>query len=119
MEIGSIYACIAGDHRYASTVTVYLNDDEGCSATVTRKETGAVGGMDGPGGAYDAGVYARVEIENPTGAKLVRAIKECFDDVIRTYGRPSKNFTWKVYGRTVAKGLSAAKANAALTEAAS
>lgn len=117
MEIGSIYACIAGDHRYASTVSVQLNDDG--SATVIRKESGAVGGMDGPGGAYDAGVYARVEIENPTGAKLVRAIKECFDDVIRTYGRPSKNFTWKVYGRTVAKGLSAAKANAALTEAAS
>ncbi len=111
MEIGNIYACIAGDYRYGSRVTVTLNANG--SVTVVRKESGAIGGMDGPGGAYDAGVHARREIEKPTPKKVVEAIWDCFDTTIREYGKPTKNFTWTVPGAR-AKGLSQAKAKAAL-----
>lgn len=117
MEIGRISACIAGDHRYTSRVKVELNPDG--SVTVLREEMGAVSGMDGPGGSYEAGVYARRKIENPTGSKIARAVKDCFDTTITVYGKPSKNFEWRVYNRIIAKGVSAKKAQMALDEAAS
>ncbi len=115
MEIGRISACIDGDYRYNSRVTVNLNPDG--SVTVLRKESGACGGMDGPGGVYDAGVFARREIAKPSGSKIARAVKDCFDTTITAYGKPSQNFEWRVYGRLIATGVSATKAQKALDEA--
>ena len=115
MEIGRISACIDGDARYTSVITVVLLDDG--SARVERHETGACGGMDGPGGSFDTGVRASRGLVKPTGPALVRAIKECFDMTIRAYGKPTKNFEWRIHGRSIAKGLSAAKAKLALAEA--
>lgn len=114
LELGRIYACIAGDYRYGSTVTVTLNDDD--TVTVERRESGAVGGMDGPGGAYDAGVYFSRTIEKPTPRKVIDTVWESFDVTIREYGKPTKNFTWSVRGYR-AKGLSQAKAREALAAA--
>lgn len=115
MEFGRISANIAGDYRYTSRVTVDLNPDG--SVTVKRHESGAVSGMDGPGGTYEAGVFARREIAKPTGSKIARAVKDCFDTTITEYGTPSKNFEWLLYGRVIAKGVSATKAQKALDEA--
>jgi len=115
MEIGRISANIAGDYRYTSRVIVELNPNG--SVTVVRRETSAVSGMDGPGLSYEAGVFARREIEKPTGAKIARAVKDCFDTTIICYGKPSKNFEWRVYGTIIAKGVSATKAQKALDAA--
>jgi hypothetical protein len=109
-KIGWIYANIAGDHRYGSCVAVFR--DAAGEVGVERSENGAVGGMDGPGGAYP---MLPKEIKflgtDPKPADLVRAIKEMFDDTITRYGKPTKRFHWCT-GKT---GLSAALAREALS----
>lgn len=111
-QIGYISACIAGDYRYTSIVKV-LQDEDG-AVTVQRLENGAIGGMDGPGGSYGCGVREAVKLEKPTPANVVRVVRALFDETIRRYGKPSKEFTWYTPKGRV-KGISAAKAKLALS----
>jgi len=122
-RIGSITADINGDSRYTSKVTVTVSDTRTWAdhrvVVVQRLENGARGGMDGPGGAYGMAVRASTELIDPSPRELVEAIKDKFDGVIRTYGKPTKRFEWFRGGnyRAFITGLSAAKAKAALIEA--
>jgi hypothetical protein len=116
--LGYISACIAGDYRYSTRIDVVLDTRDG-TVEVRRLENGAVGGMDGPGGSYPMDVKQRVTIAKPTGKDIVRAIKMVMDTTIKTYGKPSKRFTW-TGGQSWEKslvGLSAKNAQMALDAA--
>jgi hypothetical protein len=114
-QIGYLSACIAGDHRYTSTMVVYADPDTS-TVTVEVKKTGAVGGMDGPGGSYDSGVSFSMQLMRPSPRVLIdmiwRAINS--DVTLKNYGIPSKRFTWGRHHRDAVTGLSQAKAKAAL-----
>lgn len=101
VSIGSIYACIAGDHRYASQVSVKV-DETAKKVFVILEENGAVGGMDGPGGSTPMRETAKRECGYKP-AEIIKAIKSVMDDTIKRYGKPTKNFRWYPSG----KGLSA------------
>lgn len=94
VTLGSIYACIAGDHRYGTTISV---DVQGSAAFVTLSENGAVGGMDGDGRAHAMEARNRVKCK-ATARDIVAAIKKVINaeqcHVIKTYGKPSKRFSW-------------------------
>lgn len=111
--LGYVHACIGGDHRYSTELKVFLRDD--LMVEVVRSENGAVGGMDGPGGATPYGVRATETVE-PDGKLVIRAIKRLMDRTIKEYGKPTKNFTWYLDGGD-RKGLSAALATAAIERA--
>jgi hypothetical protein len=121
-RIGSITADIDGDSRYTSKVTVTVTVIRAWSThsvvVVQRLESGAQGGMDGPGGAYGLAVRASTKLIDPSPRELVEAIKHLFDDTIRTYGKPTKRFEWYRGGYVLPfiTGLSAPKAKAALIE---
>lgn len=89
-EIGYINACIAGDHRYSSRLSVQLDGDK---AHIILSENGAIGGMDGPGGSYGFSERRRVTVDAKP-ADIVKAVKSTMDDVIKRYGKPTKNFRW-------------------------
>lgn len=120
-RIGKIYACIAGDHRYGTTIEVRASDTR---VEVHLVSTSPVGGMDGPGGTHDrsqllmlwdtSSKLSQVELIAPLLiAYLRRAFKEVDSGTIATYGKPTKNFTW--YGDVAnVKGFSIALAKAAL-----
>lgn len=115
--IGSISSCIAGDFRYATQVKVHLEEDG--TVTIERLVNGAVGGMDGPGGAHGFRVEDSKVLKDPSPRDLVAAVWTMFDDVITTYGKPTKKFKWFVpsNGANIhpdAQGMSAAKARLAL-----
>lgn len=116
-NIGSITACIAHDHRYTTRVIVDYDYDTS-SVVVTQEMNGAISGMDGPGGSYPFDVRKTIRVQDPTPALVISAIKSCFDDTIKTYGKPSKNFgfyVWDEHGRRVVKrGLNQKLARAAL-----
>jgi hypothetical protein len=112
-KIGGIHACIAGDYRYATEVTAERGDDG--IVVVVRRENGAIGGMDGPGGAEPYSETARVVVGRcPNGAALVRAIKSAFDATVTRYGKPTLRWAWHATGE---RGLSADKAKRALASA--
>lgn len=108
-EIGSITACIAGDHRYTSTIKVEVTGDK---AHVITQENGAAGGMDGPGGSMPFHETGRITVAC-TAAAIVKAIKQAVnkDRTVKAYGKPTKNFYWTVTRTT---GLSTARCQAAL-----
>mgnify|MGYP006382901809 FL=1 len=89
--IGSLQACIAGDHRYSSRIEVHLVDG---TAYVVRLENGAIGGMDSMYGASPFEVHAHSALEKATPAAVVKAIKATMDSTLKTYGKPSKRFRW-------------------------
>jgi len=98
-ELGYLSSCIAGDYRYASRLIVALADDESC-IIVQRQENGAIGGMDGPGGAH--GFDVRFEQSLPldcTAKQLVTVMQRAMDDTLRRYGKPSKSFKWQCGAR--------------------
>lgn len=107
--IGYIYADIAGDTRYSSVVRVDRSEDG--DVTVTRRENGAVGGMDGPGGSYDAGVWFRSTIPaaEVTPKGVLAAVRSAFDVTVIRYGKPTKRFKWTMPDHTALLGLSQAK----------
>jgi len=111
MKIGWIHACIAGDFRYSTSVDVYLDDNS--NILIERLENGAVGGMDGPGGATEsqASYQKKILAKNVSPAVVVKETKKAFDHIINRYGTPSKNFKWV----TGEKGISAAKVKKALS----
>lgn len=109
LHIGSIYADIAGDSRYATTVDV-VRDAEG-AYHVRRSERVANDGMDGDGRAGPYALKQEIVLNHPARpADLVRAIKRAFDETIDRYGKPMKRWRW----RTNECGLSAAKAKRAM-----
>jgi hypothetical protein len=91
-RIGHVYACIAGDHRYASRVEVYVDDDR-LNGRVVRLENTAIGGMDGPGGSAPFQVVSQVPIK-VTAKSVVDGIKSVMDDTVKSYGKPHKKFSW-------------------------
>jgi len=113
--IGRISACIAGDSRYTSVVTVHHCDTDGegiHSYRVARSENGAAGGMDGPGGSLGFREVVSTILYGPTPRELLEGIKRLFDHTLVTYGKPTKNFSW----HTRETGLSQAKAVKAMEE---
>jgi len=115
-QIGYIYANIDGDGRYGVTLRVSADD----TAVEWRAyHTGAVGGMDGPGGSYDAGSELLRREDRPVSPAAVARITRNLcnaDHIIARYGTPTKSFSWNVGGMYSApiKGISAAKAKQAL-----
>lgn len=107
IEIGYISACIAGDYRYASRLSVVI---DGGVAHVTLSENGAIGGMDGPGGSSPFRETARTTVDAKPG-DIVKAIKSTMDNTIKRYGKPTKSFVWV---GTKDRGLSTTKCKAAL-----
>lgn len=110
--IASLYANIAGDHRYSDRLVVeYITDADAVRVRVLV--TSAVGGMDGPGGAYPE----RQDFEASVPASDVKAVVRLVRNVVangrwcfRSYGKPSKRLAWRGGGR----GISAAVASQAL-----
>jgi len=117
VRLGGIYACIGGDHRYGSQLSVFVN---GATTTVTMGANAPIGGMDGPGGSHP--FEDRDTIVCKTNAKdIVKAIKKLIDRespaIIKQYGKPTKNFRWlcqEPYPAQGKKGLSVAKCQEAL-----
>lgn len=109
ITLGGIYACISGDHRYATRIVASLFPEDN-TVIIQRLENGAVGGMDGNGAAHGFEVSESVIVDAKPGA-IVKAIKNIMDDTVKQYGKPTKRFTW--YG-TEDKGLSVNKCKAAL-----
>ncbi len=94
MYLGGITACIAGDHRYSTTIEVRL---EGDIAVIQQKENGANGGMDGDGTSLPFGVTKQVKC--PAVAKdIVKEVKNLIKRespaIIKEYGKPTKRFWW-------------------------
>jgi hypothetical protein len=112
VEIGYINACIAGDYRYSTKIDVRFNTKDG-TVEVRRLENGACGGMDGDGTSEPFAVRQQVTVTQPTGAKIVKAIKMVMDVTVKRYGKPTKLFCWGTHanGRD---GLSAKNAQWAL-----
>lgn len=106
-RIGYINACIAGDYRYSSRVDVYL---DGGNVHITLSENGAVGGMDGPGGSTPFHVTVRKTVK-ATAKDVVNGVKSVMDSTIKTYGKPTKNFSWVGVQK---RGLSQANAGEAI-----
>lgn len=112
--IGYITANIAGDARYTTRIEVW-SDGRACEVRIS--ETGAVGGMDGPGGRFNVPgrVLATTTCEPARVARVVR--DECNrDHVIKRYGKATKKFVWLApcthythVDNIVARGISAAK----------
>jgi hypothetical protein len=117
IQIGYLSACIAGDNRYTSILKVEA-DPATKKVTVKVKELGAVGGMDGPGGSYDAGTRYNVTLDNPSARTLINTVRDAIesDATLTGYGKPTKNFEW-TGGYPRVKGLSATKAKDALAGA--
>jgi len=114
VEFGYITACIAGDSRYTTRIDVRLNTKDG-TVEVRRLENGASGGMDGAGSSEPFAVRQQVTVTQPTGAKIVKAIKMVMDATVKRYGKPTKNFEWELgQGVTPVKGLNATNAQVAL-----
>lgn len=116
IQIGYLSACIGGDHRYTSTLTVEA-DPTTKQVVVKVRETAPRGGMDGPGGSYDAGLRFNATLEKPTPRKLMEVVRMALgtDDVFANYGKPTKNFRWGCSHPRVL-GLSVAKAKLALDD---
>jgi uncharacterized protein YuzE len=95
IRMGSISACIAGDYRYTDSVSVTY-DTRSEVVYIRMRHSGAVGGMDGPGGSYESRVAAKRTIEEPTPEKIVKHLREMIkcSDIIVHYGKPTKRFHW-------------------------
>lgn len=115
MKIGEIWACIAGDERYTTQLSVYT---DGKQVEFVKADRGAVGGMDGDGRTTspDVKTVARCKFDAATIASTAKKLcKE--DDTIRHYGKPTKEFCWGfMYPRMrpFARGLSKAAVQKAL-----
>lgn len=100
IKLGSIYACIAGDHRYGTRMDVVLVD--GDLVEVSIVDTNPIGGMDGPGGTDQSRsieAAPRLTGKLRADAKAVleavrRVIRSQAGDTIREYGKPTKRFSW-------------------------
>jgi len=110
-RLGYIYACIAGDRRYGTMINVWF-DTVSCVVTITREECTPDGGMDSFGAVRNATAWrisASVTVtENDSpltpasngnfSKQIVKNIKHLINTeigtVVKTYGKPSKNFIW-------------------------
>lgn len=111
-EIGFIYANIAGDYRYSTKIRVMV---EGNQCEVEIHHNSAVGGMDGPGGAYPYRLSSMVACPaNPKDIlkTLKKVINSSDADIIKRYGKPSKRFSW--VGSNPGRGLNVSLVKAAL-----
>jgi hypothetical protein len=116
VEFGYITACIDGDARYTTMIDVRYNMKDG-TVEVRRRENGACGGMDGDGCSDPFSERQRVTVTEPTGSKIVKAIKLVMDATVKRYGKPTKNFEWLFgQGAPTVKGLNATNAQTALNE---
>ncbi len=99
-RLGSISACIAGDHRYTDRCDVSIDIDT-MTVTVEVDVTGAAGGMDGPGGTTKprADFTATCKAEPKAVLALVKSVMRDGRYNFKTYGKPSKRFQWVVDGR--------------------
>jgi hypothetical protein len=97
--IGEVSACIAGDYRYTTFVVIEFDPNIN-QVIIQRKENGAIGGMDGPGGSYGFGITGErhFDVASTPAQQILNAIKSMFDDTITRYGKPSKNFYWQYTG---------------------
>lgn len=117
VRIGRIYATIAGDYRYGTTIEVVLVDG---GAEVRLVSDNPVGGMDGPGGTYSSQEVLHRWDAPPTAKDLVAVLKKQFakadGGTVARYGKPTKNFTWYYANGVTTKGMSQALAARALAE---
>lgn len=114
-------ATIAGDSRYTDTLTAsYHPDTRSVSVVVT--ETGAAGGMDGPGGSAPASVSLRLTTSaDPTPKQVLELVKRAIANKsfsFRSYGKPTQNTRWRTDDGW-ASGLSVSHAKLALSWAVS
>ncbi len=98
--IGSISANIAGDHRYTDTCQVKYDADAN-NVVVEVFSTGALGGMDGPGGRTEprAEFNETCKAEPKAVLALVKRVMKDGRYNFKTYGKPTKRFSWAVNGR--------------------
>ena len=114
ITLGTLSACIAGDYRYTDTLRVYLNPSDD-TVVITVSSTGAVGGMDGPGGRTEERVdYKAVSKPGAKAGEVLKMIKVVTTDRkwnFKEYGKPTKRFYWCLGG---GNGLNAALCTSAL-----
>lgn len=121
--LGSLYACIAGDHRYGDTLRVEWIPASG-SVKVSVRSSGAVGGMDGDGRSYDAGEQYTSTCQ-PDPHAVLALIKGVIDQdrfAFKKYGKPTKRFSWVEMGpglslRHVKEAISRVKESARWVDA--
>ena len=103
MRIGYIYANIAGDGRYGSKIEVTRDGDK---VRVSRWESSPAGGMDSDSPSGEMRMD-ELRVCKPEPKDIIGAIKTLIRHevgaVIKTYGKPTKRFSW--YGSNE-KGLS-------------
>lgn len=113
-RIGGIYACIDGDSRYGTDISVYVSEswnechDGGSFIEIRLIRSSPVGGMDGPGGNHidDSKVLERFERsknDRNDAKKLLTSLRRHFKTAdggtVARYGRPTINFKWEGIGR--------------------
>lgn len=107
IRLGRIYACIDGDRRYSTTITVTFNMVTRI-ARIERFEMNPVGGMDGTGptmGHLDASLSLAESAavnKQKFAEQIVKGIKQLIDSecggTVKRYGKPTKNFVWDDIG---------------------
>lgn len=124
-RVGKIYACIAGDHRYGTTLEVWMSSTH---VEIRHLATGAVGGMDGDGRAFEIPARVVATFQHYDGQKLIvtmaagwcvkelrRLFKTIDGGTIAKYGKPTQNFEWYAPDSTaLCRGLSRDRADRAM-----
>jgi len=110
-EIGRLSANLAGDSRYTDVVTVALDDD--LSVTVALNGSGPAGGMDTLPGSPASKPLWNTDFERKTGpnAQAKEVVELVYaalrqSQVIKRYGKPTKDFEWTSGDRRRMRGLS-------------
>lgn len=116
-RLGSLSSSLGGDVRYSQFLVVYY-DESTDVLTITIDETGAQGGMDyhgpGEGASPPNAVFKKILPVGTSPANLVKNIKIAIKskgDIIKSHGKPLKNFRW-INGKM---GLSVGLATQALS----
>jgi hypothetical protein len=103
IRLGNISACIAGDLRYSTMITVWFNTVTRV-ATIDRAESCPRGGMDGGTVVMwhlsDSVTYGEklTATRNELANLIVKAVKFLIaaemGGTVKRYGTPQKNFVW-------------------------
>lgn len=114
VKIGELYANVADDQDYASSLTVLVDPGTG-NVELNLREVSPIGGMDMRAG-QDVRNQRVAQLGVADAKTLLRAIRIAInnDSILKRYGKPTRNFVWYAGARQVGKGLNVGLAKQAL-----
>jgi hypothetical protein len=99
IQLGYIYANIAGDSRYTDRMEVQLDADTRLVHVIVSSSS-PVGGMDGSGDTtgFEERLHMKAKSSSPKDVlKLVKSIIADERWNFKRYGQPTKRFTWRTF----------------------